>query len=104
MDKGLTLDLNRDELGMVQQILKKYIPSEEVRAFGSRVNGTAKKYSSLDLMVMSKIPLTLQQSEKLMKAFDELNLPFSIELLDWSVSSDRFRKILKDKGLSQPLN
>ncbi len=101
MNDGLPLDLKKDELGKVQQILKQYIPDTEVRAFGSRVNGTAKKYSDLDLIVMSKIPLTLQQNELLAEAFEGSDLPFKVDVLDWSVASDRFRKILNDKGLSQ---
>jgi len=104
MINGSTLDLKKDELGKVQQILKQYIPGEEVRAFGSRVNGTAKKNSDLDLIVMSKIPLTLQQSAMLAEAFEESDLPFKVDVLDWSVASDRFRKILNNKGLSQKIN
>ncbi|MEE9337983.1 MAG: nucleotidyltransferase domain-containing protein [Methylococcaceae bacterium] len=104
MNDGLPLDLKKDELGKVQQILKHYIPDTEVRAFGSRVNGTAKKYSDLDLIVMSKIPLTLQQNALLTEAFEESDLPFKVDVLDWSVASDRFRKILNDKGLSQLIN
>ena len=101
MNDGLPLDLKKDELGKVQQILNQYIPDTEVRAFGSRVNGAAKKYSDLDLIVMSKIPLTLQQNELLAEAFEGSDLPFKVDVLDWSVASDRFRKILNDKGLSQ---
>ena len=104
MNDGLPLDLKNDELGKVQQILKQYIPDTEVRAFGSRVNGTAKKYSDLDLIVMSKIPLTLQQNALLAEAFEESGLPFKVDVLDWSVASDRFQKILNDKGLSQLIN
>ncbi len=104
MNDGLPLDLKKDELGKVQQILKHYIQDTEVRAFGSRVNGTAKKYSDLDLIVMSKIPLTLQQNALLTEAFEESDLPFKVDVLDWSVASDRFRKILNDKGLSQLIN
>ncbi len=104
MNKKLLLDLTQDELRKVQKILKQYIPGEEVRAFGSRINGTAKTYSGLDLIIMSKIPLTLEQSLILSEAFEESELPFKVDVLDWCVTSDRFRRILNDNGMSQPIN
>lgn len=53
---------------------------------------------------MSKIPITLQQSAILVEAFEESDLPFKVDVMDWSVASERFRKILNDKGLSQSIN
>jgi predicted nucleotidyltransferase len=40
-------------LKMVCNILQKHVPSHEVWAFGSRINGKAKKYSDLDLAIIS---------------------------------------------------
>jgi predicted nucleotidyltransferase len=45
------LDLRPDQLQIVQHILQRRVPTFDVWAFGSRVKGTAKPYSDLDLAV-----------------------------------------------------
>jgi predicted nucleotidyltransferase len=47
------LDLDPNQLAIVQEILAKYLPNKEVWAFGSRVKGTAKPLSDLDLSIFS---------------------------------------------------
>ncbi|MBF0612488.1 MAG: nucleotidyltransferase domain-containing protein, partial [Magnetococcales bacterium] len=45
MNNEPLLDIRPDHLKMVQEILKKHLPDQEVWAFGSRVKGTAREYS-----------------------------------------------------------
>ncbi len=49
---------------------KQYVPGKEVQALGSRIDGTAKSYSDLDLAIMTEQPLTLLQSAMLTEAFE----------------------------------
>lgn len=44
------IDVSPDHLAEVQAILREHVPECEVRAFGSRVQETAKPYSDLDLV------------------------------------------------------
>ena len=53
------LDITPEHLQIVRDILQKNIPRREVWAFGSRVKGTAKRYSDLDLAVIGETPLSL---------------------------------------------
>ena len=74
-----------------------YIPTYEVRAFGSRVKWTAKDYSDLDLAVVGNEPLSLRQRGQLADAFEESNLPIRVDVLDWQSISERFRQVILEK-------
>ena len=94
------LDLTPDQLAEVRQILQLQIPECTVRVFGSRVNGTAKPFSDLDLVVMGDAPLEFRQLAALKDAFAESNLPFRVDIVDWATTSAEFRAIVGQGNLS----
>lgn len=89
------LDIKTEELKQVKHILNSCIPGVKVQAFGSRTNGLAKKYSDLDLAAMTEQPLTLQQNALLTEAFEESDLPFKVDVIDWSIISESFKEIIR---------
>ena len=89
------IDLRHDHLAIVKSILKQYLPDYTVWAFGSRVTGTAKKYSDLDLTVISDTPLDFGLLGTVRDAFSESDLPFKVDVVDWAVASREFREIIK---------
>lgn len=91
------IDLNPKHLKTIQSILAEYVPTYEVRAFGSRVKWTAKDYSDLDLAVVGNDPLSLRQRGQLADAFEESNLPIRVDVLDWQSISERFRQVILEK-------
>lgn len=88
------IDLMPTQLNEIRRILQLHVPEREVRAFGSRVQGKAKPFSDLDLAIMGETPLDFRQMSALKDAFAESNLPFRVDLVDWAVTSDAFRKII----------
>ena len=102
------IDLNPKHLKTIQSILAEYIPTYEVRAFGSRVKWTAKDYSDLDLAVVGNEPLSLRQRGQLADAFEESNLPIRVDVLDWQSISEGFQKVILEKyeviQKAQPVN
>ncbi|MCL6591561.1 MAG: nucleotidyltransferase domain-containing protein [Firmicutes bacterium] len=75
--------------------LRQYLPGYEVWAFGSRVTGKAKRYSDLDLAVISNHPLDFGLLGEIRDAFSESDLPFKVDLVDWAATSPEFREIIK---------
>jgi predicted nucleotidyltransferase len=63
-------------------------------AYGSRVKGTHRKFSDLDLCVME--PLSDLEMFYLEEAFEESNLPFKVDVRRWSDMSKNFRTIVQD--------
>jgi type I restriction enzyme S subunit len=94
-----SIDLNPHDLLEVLQVLDTYLPGVEVRAFGSRVRWTAKPYSDLDLALMTHQPLPLDQAAQLREALDETTLPFKVDVVDWSSTSETFRDIIQSNNV-----
>jgi predicted nucleotidyltransferase len=88
-----TLDLQSDDLETVRAILRRCVPEREVRAFGSRVGGSVKRFSDLDLAIMGDEPLPLTVLADLREAFDESDLPFRVDLVEWAVTHPAFQAI-----------
>ena len=91
------IDVNPNHLETVTRILAVHVPDCEVRAFGSRVTWTAKDYSDLDLVVVGKRALDLNALRRLKEAFEESDLPFRVDVLDWHAISSAFRKVIEKK-------
>ena len=89
------LDLSPEQQRILQKILERHVPNREVRAFGSRVTGTARKQSDLDLCIMEDASLPLDELAKLQEAFDDSDLPFQVDIVDWASTSTSFRRIIR---------
>ena len=88
----MNLDLGPKHLETVSRILADIVPDCEVLAFGSRVNGNARKYSDLDLVVRGREPLGLSRYARLSVAFEESSLPINVDVLDWHTIPESFRQ------------
>lgn len=93
------LDLAKDQLALIKEILRRYIPDCEVRAFGSRITKKAKSYSDLDLVAIGKTKIDRQTMIRLKEAFEESTLPIRVEVLDWHKISESFKKIIEKNYL-----
>lgn len=93
------LDVEPRHWAIIQNILKQHVPGFEVWAFGSRTKGTAKPHSDLDLAVITQQPLSLQMQVALAEAFSESDLPWRVDVLDWSTTQDTFKHLIAEHKL-----
>lgn len=77
---------------IVQRILQQYLSGYPVWAFGSRVSGPCKPYSDLDLAIVGTQPLSFALLAEVAEAFSESDLPWKVDLIDWSTTSQAFRQ------------
>lgn len=97
------IDISLEEWRIVRDILRKHVPDHEVWAFGSRAKRTAWTYSDLDLAIITDQPLSLKVHGDLAEDFSESDLPFRVDILDWTTTRDNFRRIVEnDKVVVQP--
>ena len=89
------IDVNPNHLETIKRILAGHAPECEVRAFGSRVTWTAKDYSDLDLAVVAPRQLEPDVRRRLKEAFEESDLPFRVDVIDWHAISKSFRKVIE---------
>jgi len=90
--------LSAQELQQVKQILRTHVPTLTVWAFGSRVHGRhLKPFSDLDLVLITTTKLPWDNYTALKEAFSESDLPFRIDIIDWSTTSAHFRAIIQQE-------
>ncbi|WP_265304312.1 restriction endonuclease subunit S [Verminephrobacter eiseniae] len=89
------LDVRADHLELVQRILQQHVPDAEVWAFGSRAKWLARDSSDLDLCIRAAAALSFEQMGLLREAFEESNLPYKVDVVDWTMASAAFREIIE---------
>jgi type I restriction enzyme S subunit len=96
------IDIDPRDWADVQRILQVHVPQLEVWAFGSRVKHTAKPFSDLDLALITRQPLSLEQLAAITDAFATSDLPIRVDVVDWASTSQAFRQIIaQDKVVVQ---
>lgn len=92
------IHMEERHLQILEQILSQY--QYYFFAFGSRVKGTEKRFSDLDLCYKENIPsVTIS---KLEEDFEESNLPFKVDIVNWNYCSNDFRSLIEKDMI--PLN
>jgi predicted nucleotidyltransferase len=91
------IDVSGKHLETIRRILAEYVGDCEVRAFGSRVCGTAKNHSDLDVAVVGTKKMNQRAKMLLREAFEESDLPFRVDVIDYNTVSDEFRAIIDAK-------
>ena len=91
-----TIDMRPSDLTLTRQILSKHLPSNAtVWVFGSRAKGGARIFSDLDLMIDNNHqPLPLTILTQLLDEFEESDLPYKVDVLDWNGIGDDFRTMV----------
>ena len=79
----------------IRKILKKHIPDAAVWAFGSRAKWTAKDTSDLDLVIISDKKTSSKVMTLLKLDFEDSELPFKVDILDWQSISEEFQGVIK---------
>jgi type I restriction enzyme S subunit len=88
------IDITAEQWRIVHAILRRTLPDRSVWAFGSRVRGTARPYSDLDLAILGDEPVPIAAMAAAKEAFSESDLPWRVDLVDWASLSPRFRQII----------
>lgn len=88
------MKIDERDLEIVKGILNEFIPNVEVRAFGSRVKGTNRVFSDLDIALLDSQKVDLKIISLLKEAFDESDLPFRVDVVDYMRVQASFRKII----------
>ncbi|STZ08111.1 Predicted nucleotidyltransferases [Moraxella caprae] len=89
--------LSESEKRIVQNILKTHCKNAKVFAFGSRVNGNAKPYSDLDLVIKADNALHLSDIACLKDEFCHSDLVFKVDICDWQSLDDDFKRSIENE-------
>jgi type I restriction enzyme, S subunit len=97
--KTILLEMKDEHKDSLLKILKTHVPELEVWAFGSRVRWTARETSDLDITLRNpeniNDPLDWKLINRLNDLFEESDLPFLVDILDWATVSEKFKKVIE---------
>lgn len=91
------INVNESQRQIILDILHKYVPDSQVWAFGSRITNNYKSYSDLDLAIIGRARMSITELGALIEAFQESDLPFRVDVLDWNGISPEFQQVIKTK-------
>ena len=84
-----------EHVAIIKGILLEFLPGVEVRVFGSRVNGVFKDWSDVDLAIAGPTRVDPKVLTRLKGAFEDSDLPYRVDLLDWNDISPEFRELIQ---------
>ena len=97
------VDIRPDHLEIVQDILRAHLPAGfNVWVFGSRANWTTKDSSDLDLAVEAADRLGHRDMVELEVAFEESDLPYTVDVVDLNAVSPEFKEIVEGQRILLP--
>jgi len=88
------INVSPRQLREILGILRRHVPDCEVRVFGSRITETVKRYSDLDLAIVAEESLTEDRLAALREEFQNSDLPFRVDVVDWQAVSQEFRQVI----------
>ncbi len=92
----MSLDIQPNHLQMVKDVLHTQLPAgAHVWVFGSRAKHTARRGSDLDLAIDAGRSLTSDETRHLTSAFEDSDLPYTVDVVDLHSVSDSFRDIIQ---------
>ena len=88
------LDVTEKEFSIIKKILEQY---SDALIFGSRIKGTSKKFSDLDICIKRNIKD--YEHELLKEAFEKSDLPFKVDIILYHQVTDAFKEIIDKDGI-----
>jgi len=88
--------LSYRDIKMIKRIITSYLDPKTQKAFifGSWAQGKARKFSDIDIGIEGKEPFPLFELEE---AFENSNLPYLVDIVNFNHVSEEFRKVAKQK-------
>ena len=93
------ISLSENEIQIIKNILKNHISNGKVYIFGSRVKDTNKKFSDIDIAIDINRKLTLNEMSRLKDDFEESDLIYITDIIDYNAVSDSFRNIIDNEKI-----
>ncbi len=91
--------LNQKILQEIRHIIFRFLNPREYKVFifGSRALGSGRKFSDIDIGIEGDQPMPSHMLMNIEEAFEESNIPYTVEVVDFSTVSDDFKKLALQK-------
>lgn len=94
--------LDKSKTNLIKEIISKHLDLEKcsVFIFGSRARGTSRKFSDVDIGIESSEGISDSTLIKIEEDLENSDLPFTVDVVDFSKVSDKFKKFSKKTTIS----
>lgn len=99
LSENKKVQLEAEYIKIIIDIIRKYEINSEIRLIGSRAQGTARKNSDIDIVIMTDSPLSINMMGNLRDDFSLSDIPYKVDLVDWSRSEKHFQEIISKNYL-----
>lgn len=91
--------MNDDLINNIKNITFKFLDPNDYKVFifGSRALGINRKFSDIDLGIISKTELPTNLKFNLEEAFDDSDLPYKVDIVDFSKVAENFKEVAMKK-------
>ena len=97
------IDIRADHLRIVHDVLARHLPDGvQVWVFGSRATWATKDSSDLDLALAGDGEISARSLAALESAFEESDLPYTVDVVDIHRIGERFRRIVDQQRVRFP--
>ena len=82
-------------------IISQHLPDVDILVYGSRINGRSHDGSDLDIALRTpdRQAISIEKIEQLTQAIDSINLPFIVDLHDWSALPQSFKDEINQQAI-----
>ena len=88
------IDLDKKYADYIKNIIAQNLDNYKLYIFGSRVKGSKKKYSDIDIAIASN-ELTSQIKSKLEFIFENSTIPYKIDIIDLNNITEKFKSLIE---------
>lgn len=91
--------LDRKTIEEIKRILFRHLDPQKHQAFifGSRAMGSGKKFSDIDIGIISPEKIGAELLGNIREESENSNLPYNIDIVDFNTVSERFRNFALKK-------
>lgn len=91
--------LDKVTVSKIKKIIFQFLDPQKDRVFifGSRAIGNGRKFSDIDIGVKSNKQINSITLSDIEEAFEESNIPYTVDVVDFSQVSANFNEVAKQK-------
>jgi predicted nucleotidyltransferase len=89
--------LDKKTKDFIKKTIFSFVEPQNCRVFvfGSQVTGGARKFSDIDVGIKSSREIPWWKVASIEEAFEESNLPYTVDVVDFNLVSEKFKQVAK---------
>jgi len=91
--------LDQKTISQIKSIIFQFLnrKTDKVFLFGSRAIGNGRKFSDIDIGIKSSRPISSKTMFEIEEAFEESQIPYTVDVVDFSKVAERFKSVTNQK-------